>query len=1097
MGPYKISVTRFCGLRAASHSLAITACIALISPQLMAQSSPIDFGAIEYRNVGPARGGRVTSVAGTRAEPGTFFLGASGGGVWKTTDYGTSWSNVSDGFFTTPSVGDIAISMDDPNIVYVGTGSDGLRSNVIPGDGVYKSIDGGESWKKVGLEQTGHIGAVEIDPRSNNIAWVAAIGNAFKSNSERGVFKTEDGGASWEKVLYLSDTVGFSDIELLPHNPDVVFATAWKAERKPWTIISGGNADESGLFKSEDGGKSWRKITEGLPTDMLGKIDIAVSPADSSVVYLLLEAPGDEGGVYRSDDQGESFRQVSSKRGLRTRPFYYTNIEADPKNADRLYVMATRYFRSEDGGKTWERRSSPHGDNHDMWINPDNPKLFVQGNDGGANVTHNGGETWSSQFNQPTTEFYQVEVDDQYPYWLYGGQQDNYSTLAVPSRAPRGVQRREGWLIETGGCETGPAVPKPGQANIVYANCKGRFGVFDKTTGTERSYYVGAANMYGQNPKDLRYRFQRVAPIHVSPHDPNTVYHASQFVHRTQDEGETWEVISPDLTAFEEHSQVISGAPITRDITGEEFHSTIYSLRESPVDQGLLWVGANDGPIHISRDGGENWSDVTPRMPTGGRVDSIEPSPHDPAKAYAAILRYQLGDDRPYIYRTENFGESWTLLTDGENGIPADAPTRVVREDPVRPGLLFAGTDVGVFVSFDDGERWQPFQQNLPLTQVSDLKLHRDDLVVSTMGRGFWVADKIATLRDSRLLKESEVPELYAPADTIRYRQNFRIGDDPADPDYPAPAVYIDYRLPAGSSDPVTLEIFDAIGDRVNGYTVKRDKENTEGEGSAQAGQGATAEQDMALSATQFFETSDLKSGPGLHRFAWDMRYRGAWHKEEDRRYKNGPLVSPGRYIVRLGVGEEQFEQSFDVLVDPRVKAQGVSQDDIEMQLALQREVLSLIDEARRMVPRLEEARSSLSDDEAVELKDAAMENTSEGDESDHAETATPPFDTALELLETQEGTYMPPRLIDQLSYLYFMLSRADQRPGRDAFERRTELSNQLAGVRDMVDDSLEQPLQAKAPGSQQQKSVGKRNSQNTNVSGSAGVSANVSEVIQ
>ncbi|MEM6485819.1 MAG: hypothetical protein AAF662_12655, partial [Pseudomonadota bacterium] len=417
-----------------------------------------------------------------------------------------------------------------------------------------------------------------------------------------------------------------------------------------------------------------------------------------------------------------------------------------------------------------------------------------------------------------------------------------------------------------------------------------------------------------------------------------------------------------------------------------------------------------------------------------------------------------------------------------------------------RPGLLFAGTDVGVFVSFDDGERWQPFQQNLPLTQVSDLKLHRDDLVVSTMGRGFWVADKIATLRDSRLLKEGEVPELFAPADTIRYRQNFRSGDDPADPDYPAPAVYIDYRLPAGSSDPVTLEIFDAIGDRVNGYTVKRDGENTEDDGSAQAGQGTTAQQDMALSATQFFETSDLKSGPGLHRFAWDMRYRGAWHEEEDRRYKNGPLVSPGRYTVRLGVGEEQFEQSFDVLVDPRVKAQGVSQDDIEMQLALQREVLSLIDEARRMVPRLEEAQASRDDDETGMADAASAQDTNVGNESDQrsrAEVAKPPFDTALALLETEEGTYMPPRLIDQLNYLYFMLSRADQRPGRDAFERRTALSNQLAGVREMVDDSLEQPLQARAAGSQPQKSVGGRNSRNANVSGSAGVSANVSEANQ
>ena len=553
------------------------------------------------------------------------------------------------------------MSTTDPNILYVGTGSDGLRSNVIPGDGMYKSIDGGDSWTRIGLQDSGHIGAVEIDPRTNSRVWVAAIGQAFKANTERGVFKTDDGGKTWERSLYISDTVGFSDVELLPHNPDVVFATAWKAERKPWTIISGGDAEESGLYKSDDGGSSWRKITEGLPVEPVGKIDIAVSADDSSVVYLLVEAPDDQGGVYRSDDQGESFRQVSSKGGLRTRPFYYTNIEADPGNVDRVYVMATRYYRSEDGGQTWEQRDSPHGDNHDMWINPNDSRLFIQGNDGGANVTHNGGETWSTQFNQPTTELYQVEVDDQYPYWLYGGQQDNGSTIAVPSKAPYRVQSREAWLIETGGCETGPAVPKPGDHNTVYANCKGRFGVFDKRSGSERAYYVGAANMYGQNPRDLRYRFQRVSPIHVSPHDPGIVYHGSQYVHKTTDEGETWEQISPDLTAFESDKQMISGSPITRDITGEEFYSTIYSLRESPLEAGLIWAGANDGPVHLTRNGGDSWEDVTPRnLPRGGRVDSVDPSAHDPAKAYIAVLRYQLGDSKPYIYRTDNFGKSWT-----------------------------------------------------------------------------------------------------------------------------------------------------------------------------------------------------------------------------------------------------------------------------------------------------------------------------------------------------------------------------------------------------------------------------------------------------
>ncbi len=439
----------------------------------------VGFEALEYRNVGPTRGGRVTAVAGTVQEPGTFYLGASGAGVWKTTDYGETCGNVSDGYFASPSIGDIAVSQSDPNILYVGTGSDGLRSNVIRGKGVYRSRDGGDSWQFVGLRETGHIGAVEIDPRDNNTVWIAAIGQAFADNTERGVYKTTDGGANWSRVLYLSDKSGFSDLELIPGNPDVVLATAWKARRKPWTIISGGEQDEGGVFKTDDGGKNWRRITAGLPTGLIGKIDLAVSAADSSVVYALVEAPGDDGGLYRSDDQGETFRLVSNKSGLRSRPFYYANIEADPTDPDTVYALATRYYRTRDGGETWEEMDPPHGDNHDMWINPENPQLFIQANDGGANVTHNAGETWSTQFNQPTVEVYQVEVDDQYPYWLYAGQQDNSSTISVPSRPPYRVQNTNALLLETGGCETGPAVPKPGDPNTVYANCKGRFGVMD------------------------------------------------------------------------------------------------------------------------------------------------------------------------------------------------------------------------------------------------------------------------------------------------------------------------------------------------------------------------------------------------------------------------------------------------------------------------------------------------------------------------------------------------------------------------------------------------------------------------------------------
>ena len=447
-----------------------------------------DFEALQYRTVGPARGGRVTTVTGVAVQPGTFYLGASGGGVWKSEDYGTTWNNVSDGFFDTPSIGAIQVAENDPNIVYVGTGSDGLRSNVISGKGVYKSIDAGKTWEHIGLKNVGQIGAVEIDPTNSNVVWVAAIGNPFKSNPERGVFKTTDGGKNWKKVLSISDKVGFSDIELLPGNPNIIYAAAWKAERKPWTIISGGATDEGGIYKSINGGKDWIKLKNGLPKGTIGKIDLAVSPANSSILYAIIEAPEGEQGLYKSVDQGKSFEHVSDDKRLVNRPFYYTNVELDPTNPEIVYSNANPLIKSEDGGKTWKEMKVPHGDNHDIWLNPNNPKLLIQANDGGANVSFNGGKSWSTQFNQPTAELYQVEVDDQYPYWLYAGQQDNYTTIAIPSFPPSAVQSvGSAWVINTGGCETGPAVPKPGNHNIVYANCKGRFGVFNKLTGVEKS----------------------------------------------------------------------------------------------------------------------------------------------------------------------------------------------------------------------------------------------------------------------------------------------------------------------------------------------------------------------------------------------------------------------------------------------------------------------------------------------------------------------------------------------------------------------------------------------------------------------------------
>ena len=1004
----------------------LTNCLLSLFLLIAAATHGQHFEGMKYRNVGPTRGGRVTAVAGTVAAPSTFYLGASGGGIWKTEDYGTSWNNVSDGYFSTPSIGDIAVAQNDANIIYVGTGSDGLRSNVIAGKGMYKSIDGGATWQHIGLDDTGHIGAVEINPENHNVVYVAAIGQAFNANEERGLYKTLDGGRNWEQVLYISDETGISDVEMLPGNPEIVFATAWKAERKPWTIISGGENEEGGLFKSVDGGASWDKITEGLPTGLIGKMDLALSPADSSIVYLLVEAPGDEAGLYKSIDQGQTFEQVSDHDGIITRPFYYANIDVDPQNPDIVYAMSTGNFISKDGGENWERLATPHGDNHDMWINPNDPDLYIQANDGGANVTHNGGQTWSTQFNQPTAELYQVEVDDQYPYWLYAGMQDNGTTIAVPSLAPYGVQHSNRWIVDTGGCETGPAVPKPGDHNIVYADCKGRFGVFDKRLGTEKGYYVGAANMYGQNPRDLRYRFQRVSPIHVSPHDPGVVYHTSQYVHRTTDEGKTWETISPDLTAFEAEYQVISGSPITRDITGEEFYSTIYSIRESSVQAGVIWVGANDGPVHVTRDNGESWDDVTPRrLPPGGRVDAVEPSPHDAAKAYIAVLRYQFGDWKPYIYRTNDFGRSWDLLTDG-NGIPEDYPTRVVREDPDKVGVLYAGTEYGIFVSLDDGDTWHDFQQNLPVTPVTDIKIVRGDLAISTMGRSFWVLDNITTLQQDAINSLDSEPALFQPKTTIRYRRPRGMPNTEV-PDYPQPAVVIDYYLPEKFSERLVMEILDDAGNVVNRFT-NADEDSDDGP-------GEQALTDMGTNQTIFLVDDSLSTDAGLNRFRWTMRHFGAWHSNEDRRYQNGPMVKPGTYTVRLSAGDSTMEHAFELQVDPRVLAGGTTLADISAQVDLQLEITELLSSARRLEDEL--------DTEQEELEELETENGLSAQQQARLENVN----AVLSALQTAEGIYMEPMLTAQISYLYNMINAADQAPGQEAEMRFTELNQQLQAL--------------------------------------------------
>ncbi len=991
------------------------------------------FSDMEFRTVGPARGGRVTAVEGHRAHPNKFYMGAAGGGgVWVTDDYGLSWKNITDGHgFGSTTIGAIQVADSDTSIIYVGTGTDGIRANVTTGKGLYKSTDAGKSWKFMGLEEAGQIGAVEVHPEDPDRVYAAALGHTFGPNPQRGVFRSKDGGENWEKVLFASDTTGAIDLELNPQNPDEIYAALWRAERKPWTIISGA-VEENGLYKSVDGGDTWKKLSKGLPQGLTGKADFAVTPADPDRVYALFEAPDEEEGLYRSDDRGETWKLVSDTSGIMNRPFYFTNITADPKNPDKVYVGNVRYWVSTDGGETFERRPVTHADVHDLWVNPDNPNIQVQGNDGGATVTLDGGKSWSTQHNQPTAELYQVHADDRFPYWLYAGQQDN-TTIAVPSLPPAESDLAPGALWhDIGGCETGPAVPTPHNPDIVYANCKGRFGQFNWKTGQEKQYWVGAEYMYGRNPADLTYRFQRVVPIEVSPHDSSVVYNASQYVHRTEDGGETWERISPDLTAFKPQYQMPSGMPITRDITGEEHYSTLYSIQESPHNPNVIWAGANDGPLHITRNGGETWSEITPQdLPPNGRVDAIEPSPHKPGTAYIAVHRRFLDDFSPYIYKTSDFGKSWKRLTDGQNGIPADFPARVVREDPDRQGLLYAGTDFGLFFSLDDGTNWQQLRNGRPNTPITDIKVHRGDLLLSTMGRSFWILDNLNIFHQlDEELAQKEF-HLYQPRDA--YRMRYRGSSDV--PEFISPGAMIDFYLQEIPDEPLLLEFYNSDGERVHSFAGKVESKEDSSEAD-------TDEVNMKAPGSIPGTADDLKLKEGHNRFIWNLRYPGKTTPSDNGEtyfgVGAGPMTTPGSYTVRLSIGDRSIEKPLRIKPDPRVIEAGVTLSDMRAQLQHNLKVRDAIGEAQLIAAAIDSARADLK----KQVKEGETDQSS-------VETRIKEMDQLhARLVTSDEGSYPPPMLIDQLEYIYFMTIRADQRPGNDAYTRFETLNKELEQVK-------------------------------------------------
>ncbi|HXT14061.1 MAG TPA: hypothetical protein VN706_00430 [Gemmatimonadaceae bacterium] len=975
------------------------------------------FHGLRYRMVGPPRGGRVTTVWGVTSQPRTFYMGVASGGVFKTTDAGASWTPITDGKVPVASTGSIVVAESDPNVIYLGTGSDDIRSNVSTGRGIYKSTDGGNNWSFAGLYESGQIGAVRVHPTSPNTVWVAAIGNAFKNNDERGVFKSTDGGKNWRKVLYVSDSIGAADLEVNPSNPDVLYAWMWRGQRKPWTIISGAhNSSGVGFYKSTDGGEHWAKITNGLPTELVGKANLAVSAQNPNRVYALVEAkPG--GGLYRSEDQGQSWKLISNYAQLITRPFYYVALGVDPTNSDIVYAGAENFYKSTDGGANWTTVRPPHGDNHDIWINGKNGQILIQSNDGGANISQDGGRTWSTQLNQPTAEIYGVWMDDQFPYRLYGAQQDD-NTLIEPSFPVPGETEP---FITGPGCETGPIMPHPKNPEIVYGACKGQFSIMDMNTRQERNYWVGGQSLYGNDAKDLMYRFQRVSPMEVSFHDTSVVYYGSQYLHRSHDGGVHWEKISPDLTANPPGpSQLGSGEPITRDVTGEEFYSTLYAISESKLEPGVIWTGSNDGPFYVTRDNGKTWKNVTPKdLPPGGRVQYIETSPHRKGSAYYAVYRYLLGDFQPYIYKTDNYGQTWTRLTDGKNGIPADWPTRVVREDPNREGLLYAGTEFGMFISFDNGGHWQPFDRNMPQVPITDIKRYKNDLIVSTQGRSMWIMDDVTPLAQIGAQTASATAVLFKPRDAVRARLGGGRGGfggggrggavETGQAQFPPYGAMVDYYL-AHAGGPVTIDVLDANNKVVRSYSSEA---ATAAAADAAPAENADEENPGPRRAAPRVR---LTANAGMNRLTWDFNNDA------------GLMVPPGAYKVKMTSGSWSDTEPLTLTIDPRLAADHITAADLREQYDHNVRMRDMVNEVNRLAARVRSARTAAQN--ATDAKAAAIRAL------------------ATTLFGAGEGIrYGQPGLQTNITYLAGMTTRSDQKVGQDAIDRYKELRKELDAV--------------------------------------------------
>jgi photosystem II stability/assembly factor-like uncharacterized protein len=920
--------------------------------------------ALQWRQIGPFRGGRSTAVAGVASQPMVFYFGGTGGGVWKTSDGGINWEPITDGsVFGTGSVGAIGLSDSDPNVIYVGMGESPIRGNVSHGDGVYKSTDAGKTWKHIGLEDTRQISRIRVHPKNPDIVYVAAQGHVWAPNEQRGVFRSKDGGKTWEKVLYRSDKAGACDLIIDPTNPNNIYAGFWEVYRKPWTLESGGAG--SGIFKSTDGGDTWTEITRnpGLPKGTIGIVGITVSPANPDRLWAIVEA--EDGGVFRSDNGGKTWTKTNEQRNLRQRAWYYSRIYADPKNADTVYVLNTGFYKSNDGGRTFSGIGVPHGDNHDLWIAPDDSNRMINSNDGGANVSFNGGRSWSEQ-DQPTAQFYRVALDNDFPYHVYGAQQDN-STVRIASRTTGFGVTREDWF-DVGGGESGWIAPSPKDSEIIFAGSyDGLITRYDHHTDQLRDVNPYPNNPMGAGADVIKYRFQWNFPIVFSPHDPNSLYAGANVLFKSTNEGQSWQIISPDLTRNDKSKQASSGGPITKDNTSIEYYDTIFTVMESPVQAGTIWSGSDDGLVYVTRDGGKNWSNVTPPkgiMPEWIQINSLEASPFDAATAYVAATMYKFDDYKPYLYRTSDYGKTWTKIT---NGISDSAFTRVIREDPNKRGLLYAGTETGMYVSFDSGTNWQSLQLNLPVVPITDLAIHKreKELVAATQGRSFWILDELPLVQqmmDAGGLKSVADTHLFKPKDTYRMPGGggFTLPPTATVGANPASGAVVYYSLKAKPTTDLVLEFTDASGKSIRKFTARLPRAGgPQGQAPGEQAQAPAGEEGGFFGGGGPARvTTDL----GLNRFVWDLRYPEPvrfpgmilWAGET-----RGPRIVPGNYQVKLTVDGKTMTEGFEVKPDPRL---ATTTTDYAKQLDLALKIRDKLSETHNAIIQIRDVRKQVED---------------------------------------------------------------------------------------------------------------------------------------